>query len=155
MARTPSRSSGRRRPSGPGITLLNAAGSPALISGDPKFILLADNGCGAKSGAPDNAVCMPTHAITGCSLAHDVGTNPLSFHYDERGSGYPRVAGIAADIGAYELEPNGDIVKLTITHSSAKPNSKVIVAVSGGWPKILSNLKSFLETGKPIATEIL
>ncbi len=56
---------------------------------------------------------------------------------------------------AFDLEPNGDIVKLTITHSSAKPNSKVIVAVAGGWPKILSNLKSFLETGKPIATEML
>jgi|SRR5665213_2498357 len=56
---------------------------------------------------------------------------------------------------AFDLEPNGDIVKLTITHSSAKPNSKVIVAVGGGWPKILSNLKSFLETGTPIAIEML
>jgi uncharacterized protein YndB with AHSA1/START domain len=55
----------------------------------------------------------------------------------------------------FELEPTGEVVKLTITHSSVKANSKVIVAVSGGWPKILSNLKSFLETGKPIATEIL
>jgi uncharacterized protein YndB with AHSA1/START domain len=55
----------------------------------------------------------------------------------------------------FELEPKGEVVKLTITHSSAKANSKVIVAVSGGWPKILSNLKSFLETGKPIATEML
>ena len=52
----------------------------------------------------------------------------------------------------FELEPNGEVVKLTITHSSVTANSKVIVAVSGGWPKILSNLKSFLETGKPIAT---
>ncbi len=56
---------------------------------------------------------------------------------------------------AFELEPNGEIVKLTITHSSVKPNSKVIVAVAGGWPKILSNLKSFLESGKPISTEML
>ena len=55
----------------------------------------------------------------------------------------------------FDLEPNGEVVKLTITHSSAKPNSKVIFAVSGGWPKILSNLKSFLETGTPIATEVL
>jgi uncharacterized protein YndB with AHSA1/START domain len=55
----------------------------------------------------------------------------------------------------FELEPNGEVVKLTITHSSVKADSKVIVAVSGGWPKILSNLKSFLETGKPIATEML
>ena len=98
----------QRPPSGAGITLLNAAGSPALISSDPKLIMLADNGCGLKSGAPDNAVCMPTHAITGCSLAHDAGTNPMTLRNDERGSGYPRVAEVAADIGAYELEPNGD-----------------------------------------------
>jgi uncharacterized protein YndB with AHSA1/START domain len=53
----------------------------------------------------------------------------------------------------FELEPNGDVVKLTITHSSVRADSKLIVAVSGGWPKILSNLKSLLETGKPIAIE--
>ena len=29
----------------------------------------------------------------------------------------------------------------------ARPESKLIGAVSGGWPKILSNLKSLLETG--------
>jgi uncharacterized protein YndB with AHSA1/START domain len=56
---------------------------------------------------------------------------------------------------SFELEPNGEIVKLTITHSSVKADSKLIVAVSGGWPKILSNLKTLLETGKPMATEKL
>jgi uncharacterized protein YndB with AHSA1/START domain len=39
-------------------------------------------------------------------------------------------------------------VKLTVTHSIAKAKSKLIEAVSGGWPYILSNLKSLLETGK-------
>jgi uncharacterized protein YndB with AHSA1/START domain len=56
---------------------------------------------------------------------------------------------------AFELEPTGEIVKLTITHSSVKADSKVISAVSGGWPKILSNLKTLLETGKVMATEKL
>jgi uncharacterized protein YndB with AHSA1/START domain len=56
---------------------------------------------------------------------------------------------------SFELEPNGELVKLTVTHTSPRPNSKLIVAVSGGWPKILSNLKSLLETGKPIVTEKL
>jgi len=56
---------------------------------------------------------------------------------------------------SFELEPNGDIVKLTITHTSVKADSKLIVAVSGGWPKILANLKTLLETGKPMATEKL
>ena len=48
----------------------------------------------------------------------------------------------------YELEPVGDAVKLTITHNSEHPQSQLIQAVSGGWPRILSNLKSLLETGE-------
>ena len=46
-----------------------------------------------------------------------------------------------------ELEASGPAVKLTVTHTIDRANSKFIVAVSGGWPQILSNLKSLLETG--------
>ena len=46
-----------------------------------------------------------------------------------------------------ELEPIGNAVKLSITHTIGREPSKLIEAVSGGWPKILSNLKSLLETG--------
>ena len=46
-----------------------------------------------------------------------------------------------------EIEPAGEVVKLTITHAIDKPDSKLIGAVSIGWPKILSSLKSLLETG--------
>ena len=46
-----------------------------------------------------------------------------------------------------ELEPSGTTVKLSITHTIEREPSKLIAAVSGGWPKIISNLKSLLETG--------
>ena len=46
-----------------------------------------------------------------------------------------------------ELEPSGPAVKLSITHTIEREPSKFIEAVSGGWPKIISNLKSLLETG--------
>ena len=46
-----------------------------------------------------------------------------------------------------ELEPNGSAVKLSITHTIEREPSKLIEAVSGGWPKVISNLKSLLETG--------
>ena len=46
-----------------------------------------------------------------------------------------------------ELESNGTAVKLTITHTIEREPSKFIAAVSGGWPKVISNLKSLLETG--------
>ena len=52
-----------------------------------------------------------------------------------------------ASLCTIELEPTGSAVKLSITHTIAREPSKFIEAVSGGWPKIVSNLKSLLETG--------
>jgi uncharacterized protein YndB with AHSA1/START domain len=46
-----------------------------------------------------------------------------------------------------ELEAVDGAVKLSITHVMDRADSKFIQAVSGGWPRILSNLKSLLETG--------
>jgi len=51
-----------------------------------------------------------------------------------------------------ELEPSGAAVKLSITHTIEREPSKLIEAVSGGWPKIISNLKSLLETGSVVST---
>ena len=47
-----------------------------------------------------------------------------------------------------DLEPLDDAVKLSITHVMDRPDSKFIQGVSGGWPRILSNLKSLQETGE-------
>jgi uncharacterized protein YndB with AHSA1/START domain len=53
----------------------------------------------------------------------------------------------------FELEPQGEAVKLTVTHSIPVENSKLVVAVSGGWPQILSNLKTLVETGEPLVPQ--
>ena len=51
----------------------------------------------------------------------------------------------------FEIAPvpdaNPAAVKLTIAHTMDRPESKFIEKVSGGWPRIISNLKSLLETG--------
>jgi hypothetical protein len=52
-----------------------------------------------------------------------------------------------------ELEPISDAVKLTITHTMDRAESKFIDAVSGGWPRILSNLKSLMETGQVVLNQ--
>ena len=52
-----------------------------------------------------------------------------------------------------EIESSGSAVKLSITHTIERDPSKLIVAVSGGWPKIISNLKSLLETGSAVLQE--
>jgi uncharacterized protein YndB with AHSA1/START domain len=51
---------------------------------------------------------------------------------------------------AMDLEAQKGAVKLTINHSIERADSKFIEAVSGGWPRILSNLKSLLETGEVV-----
>jgi len=51
-----------------------------------------------------------------------------------------------------EIEPYGDAVRLSIAHTMERADSKFIQAVSGGWPKILSNLKSLLEIGQVVLT---
>jgi uncharacterized protein YndB with AHSA1/START domain len=49
-----------------------------------------------------------------------------------------------------EIEPVGEAVKLTVTHRMDREDSKFIGAVSGGWPQILANLKSLIETGSVV-----
>jgi uncharacterized protein YndB with AHSA1/START domain len=49
-----------------------------------------------------------------------------------------------------ELEPSGTAVKLSINHTIERESSKLIEAVSGGWPKVIANLKSLLETGSAV-----
>ena len=50
----------------------------------------------------------------------------------------------------FELKPLGSMVRLTLTHDAFIPDSKVLAGVSRGWPGIMSNLKTYLETGKPM-----
>jgi uncharacterized protein YndB with AHSA1/START domain len=54
---------------------------------------------------------------------------------------------------AMEIEQSGSAAKLSITHAIEREPSKFIAAVSGGWPKVLSNLKSVLESGSAVLTD--
>jgi uncharacterized protein YndB with AHSA1/START domain len=49
-----------------------------------------------------------------------------------------------------DLAAVGKAVKLSITHETERADSKFIQLASGSWPKVLSNLKSLLETGEPV-----
>ncbi len=50
----------------------------------------------------------------------------------------------------FSLAEDGGVVRLTMTHDEFPPDSRVFPACSVGWPMILSSLKTFLETGKPL-----
>jgi uncharacterized protein YndB with AHSA1/START domain len=59
----------------------------------------------------------------------------------------PELKAEGDSICTMELEPSGSAVKLSITHTIERERSKLLEAVSGGWPKVISNLKSLLESG--------
>ena len=46
---------------------------------------------------------------------------------------------------SFDIEPEGDQVKLTVIHGDFEPGSTVLGLISGGWPWKISNLKTALE----------
>jgi uncharacterized protein YndB with AHSA1/START domain len=50
----------------------------------------------------------------------------------------------------FQIEPFGPLVKLSVVHDGFEPGSAVLESISGGWPMVLSSLKTFLETDEPL-----
>lgn len=52
---------------------------------------------------------------------------------------------------AFDIEAYADgLVRLTVTHDDLAGDPKMLEGISGGWPTVLSNLKTFLETGRAL-----
>jgi DNA-binding transcriptional ArsR family regulator/uncharacterized protein YndB with AHSA1/START domain len=47
----------------------------------------------------------------------------------------------------FEIEPLGDQVKLTVIHDDLEPGGVTASLISEGWPRVVANLKTLLETG--------
>ena len=52
----------------------------------------------------------------------------------------------------FDIQPHADIVRLTVTHEDLADEAALSDAASG-WSAVLSNLKSFIETGRPLPQE--
>jgi uncharacterized protein YndB with AHSA1/START domain len=50
----------------------------------------------------------------------------------------------------WEIEPIGDSCRLTVTHDQLREDANA--EIYGGWPQILSGLKTLLETGETLTT---
>jgi uncharacterized protein YndB with AHSA1/START domain len=50
----------------------------------------------------------------------------------------------------FDLEPVGDVVKLTLTHREFTSDSATYETTRHGWPAIMSSLKSLIETDQPL-----
>ena len=57
----------------------------------------------------------------------------------------------------FDIEPVGSAVRLTVTHTAFVPCSEMLEAASGhrsesgGWPEVIAELKTLLETGERLA----
>ena len=50
----------------------------------------------------------------------------------------------------FEIEPLDELCKLTVIHDGFEPGSTVLELISGGWPHVISDLKTLLETGESL-----
>ncbi|MDE2259436.1 MAG: SRPBCC family protein [Betaproteobacteria bacterium] len=52
----------------------------------------------------------------------------------------------------FEIETIDDMVRLNVIHGNLKTGSIMAGRISMGWPRVLSSMKSFLETGAALNT---
>jgi len=64
------------------------------------------------------------------------------FHEDVKREGTTRLT--------WEIEPVGDSCRLTLTHDQLREDANI--GIYGGWPQVLSGLKTLLETGESLTT---
>ena len=74
-----------------------------------------------------------------CRLVH---TMAALWDDDVQSEGSPRVA--------WEIEPGVDSCHLTLTHDQMREGASC--QIYGGWPMVLSGLKTWLETGEELTT---
>jgi len=104
--------------------------------------------CSWKAGAPWRLIFRDgTVGDTGEVLEVD---RPRRLVLKWRNEFKPELKAEGFSRASFELEPTGDTVKLTVTHEMERKGSKLIEAVSTGWPSVLSSLKSLMETGKAL-----
>jgi uncharacterized protein YndB with AHSA1/START domain len=54
----------------------------------------------------------------------------------------------------FDLEPRGIAVKLTVTHDNLDEGGKILREISSGWPMVIASLKSLLETGHALPSDL-
>jgi len=56
---------------------------------------------------------------------------------------------------SFDIEALGNgLVRLTVAHDDLARDPKMLAGVSGGWPTVLSNLKTLLETGHALPSTV-
>jgi uncharacterized protein YndB with AHSA1/START domain len=74
---------------------------------------------------------------------------PRRISYTFRNEFDPEARKLGDSRVTFRIEPRGEALKLTLVHDELM-NEELAVAFREGWSPILSSLKTFLETGKPL-----
>jgi uncharacterized protein YndB with AHSA1/START domain len=106
--------------------------------------------CDWKPGASWRRIVPDGRAINSGQVVEIEPRRRLVLSWRHEPDFYPELHAEGYSRCTFELEEQGSSVKLTIVHEIDGPDSKLIQAVSGGWPLFLSSLKSLLETGESL-----
>ena len=74
----------------------------------------------------------------------------LAEELDLKEDAYERIAAEQRSKVTFDIEQHGEIVKLTVVHDGFEAGSLMASLVSQGWPRVLSDLKTLLETGETL-----
>src|SRR3954447_20803923 len=74
----------------------------------------------------------------------------LNDSLERPGAARQRIAAEGRSTATFEIEPVGDSVKLTVIHDGLDRSGLVQSLIGDGWPRVLSRLKTLLETGETL-----
>ena len=125
-----------------GTTLVSDWTVGSTITWEVHGVTVADPGQIVLEFEPYRRLAYTWHTFTPAwAHAHGYSDERLSIVASERRSKV-----------TFDIEDLGSIVKLTVVHDDFDPGSTVADMVSEGWPRVLSELKTLLETGDTLPT---
>jgi uncharacterized protein YndB with AHSA1/START domain/DNA-binding transcriptional ArsR family regulator len=114
----------------------------ARLTWEENGVTIADPAQVVVESEPYRRLAYTWHTFTPeWAKAHDIGPDVFDAIAKERRSTV-----------TFDIEQTGQVVKLTVVHGGFEPGSKVLEMISGGWPHLLSDLKTLLETGETLPT---
>ena len=118
------------------------AGSPITVRLPEKDVVIADPAQVVLESEPHRRLSYTWHTYT----PEWAAAQGLSDEYLARASAERRSK------VTFDIEAQGDVVKLTVVHDGFDPGSVLLQSAGEGWPRVLSDLKSLLESGSILPT---